>query len=155
MNNNIRIGKISAIDYASGLVRVVYHDKDDAVTGLIPLLSSEYFMPQVGDQVIVLHLSNGTEAGVVLGRPWSEKNKPPESGEGIYRKELSHENGKAYIRYEGGVFVGGVCPDGKAPTGLPGNAVVVAAGGTYIAVSADGVKINGNVTVTGSLTSNE
>lgn len=36
MNNNIRIGKISAIDYASGLVRVVYHDKDDAVTGLIP-----------------------------------------------------------------------------------------------------------------------
>ena len=65
MNNNIRIGKISAIDYASGLVRVVYHDKDDAVTGLIPLLSSEYFMPQVGDQVIVLHLSNGTEAGVL------------------------------------------------------------------------------------------
>ena len=52
---------------------------------------------------------------------------------------------------EDGLFVGGVCPDGKAPTGLPGNAVVVAAGGTYIAVSADGVKINGNVTVTGTL----
>ena len=52
---------------------------------------------------------------------------------------------------EDGLFVGGVGPDGKAPTGLPGNAVVVAAGGTYIAVSADGVKINGNVTVTGTL----
>lgn len=52
---------------------------------------------------------------------------------------------------EDGLFVGGVCPDGKAPTGLPGNAVVVAAGGTYIAVSADGVKINGNITVTGTL----
>ena len=52
---------------------------------------------------------------------------------------------------EDGLFVGGVCPDGKAPTGLPGNAVVVAAGGIYIAVSADGVKINGNVTVTGTL----
>ena len=100
MNNNIRIGKISAIDYASGLVRVVYHDKDDAVTGLIPLLSSEYFMPQVGDQVIVLDL---------------------------YRKELSHENGKAYIRYEGGV----------------------------LKIHADSIVLNGNVTVTGSLTSNE
>ncbi len=127
MNNNIRIGKISAIDYASGLVRVVYHDKDDAVTGLIPLLSNEYFMPQVGDQVIVLHLSNGTEAGVVLGRPWSEKNKPPENGEGIYRKELSHENGKAYIRYKGGV----------------------------LKIHADSIVLDGNVTVTGSLTSNE
>lgn len=77
MKNNIRIGKISAIDYASGLVRVVYHDKDNAVTGLIPLLSNEYFMPEVGAQVIVLHLSNGVEAGVVLGRPWSEKTNRP------------------------------------------------------------------------------
>lgn len=77
MKNNIRIGKISAIDYASGLVRVVYHDKDNAVTGLIPLLSNEYFMPKVGAQVIVLHLSNGVEAGVVLGCPWSEKTSLP------------------------------------------------------------------------------
>lgn len=42
-------------------------------------------------------------------------------------------------------------PGRKGPDRLPGNAVVVAAGGTYIAVSADGVKINGNVTVTGTL----
>ena len=105
----------------------MYHDKDNAVTGLIPLLSNEYFMPEVGAQVIVLHLSNGVEAGVVLGRPWSEKNKPPESGEDLYRKELSHENGKAYIRCEGGV----------------------------LKIHADSIVLNGNVTVTGSLTSNE
>ena len=37
MNNNIRIGKISAIDYASGLVRVVYHDFQ---TARKPVLSS-------------------------------------------------------------------------------------------------------------------
>lgn len=57
----------------------------------------------------------------------------------------------AIMRRRTGCSSAGVCPDGKAPTGLPGNAVVVAAGGTYIAVSADGVKINGNVTVTGTL----
>ena len=45
MENNIRLGKISAIDYAAGTVRVVYHEKDDAVTAPIPLISSEYFMP--------------------------------------------------------------------------------------------------------------
>lgn len=62
MENNIRLGKISAVDYAAGTVRVVYHEKDDAVTAPIPLISSEYFMPEVDDMVMVLHLSNGTEA---------------------------------------------------------------------------------------------
>lgn len=39
MENNIRLGKISAVDYAAGTVRVVYHEKDDAVTAPIPLIS--------------------------------------------------------------------------------------------------------------------
>lgn len=63
MNANIRLGKISSIDYAKGMARVVYHEKDDDVTRLIPLLSHEYKMPPVGSQVLVVHLSNGTEAG--------------------------------------------------------------------------------------------
>lgn len=104
MRNNIRLGKISAIDYAAGMVRVVYHEKDDAVTAPIPLLSTEYFMPEVGDQVAVFHLSNGTEAGVVLGRPWSEKNKPPEGAKGLYRKDLARAPGEAMIRYKDGVL---------------------------------------------------
>lgn len=104
MNNNIRLGKISAIDYAAGTVRVVYHEKDDAVTAPIPLISTEYFMPEVGDQVLVLHLSNGTEAGVVLGRPWSEKNAPPEGSAGLYRKDLTRAPGEAMIRYQAGTL---------------------------------------------------
>ena len=88
MKGEIRLGKISSIDYAKGMARVVYHEKDDDVTRLIPLLSHEYKMPPVGSQVLVVHLSNGTEAGVVLGRPWSEKNVPPEGGATLYRKDL-------------------------------------------------------------------
>ena len=41
MNANIRLGKISSIDYAKGMARVVYHEKDDDVTRLIPLLSHD------------------------------------------------------------------------------------------------------------------
>lgn len=52
---------------------------------------------------------------------------------------------------EDGLFIGGVCPAGKAPTGLPSEAVVLAAGGTYVAVKEDGVTINGNVTISGML----
>lgn len=30
MGNEIRLGKVSAIDYAAGMVRVVYHEKTTA-----------------------------------------------------------------------------------------------------------------------------
>lgn len=101
MANEIRVGKISSVDYAAGTVRVVYHDKDDNVTPAIPLISSEYHMPEVGDAVLVLHLSNGAEAGVVLGRPWSDKHRPPEGAAGLYRKDLGRSPGEAMIRYDG------------------------------------------------------
>lgn len=101
MAHEIRIGKISSVDAASGMVRVVYHDRDDDVTAPIPLLAQEYKLPQIGQQVLVLHLSNGSEAGVVLGAYWNQNNRPPESGEGLYRKELGDSAGEAFFRYDG------------------------------------------------------
>ena len=50
MAAEIRLGKISSIDYAKGMARVVYHEKDDDVTRLIPLISHEYKMPPVGSR---------------------------------------------------------------------------------------------------------
>ena len=94
MKGEIRLGKISSIDYAKGMARVVYHEKDDDVTRLIPLLSHEYKMPPVGSQVLVVHLSNGTEAGVVMGRPWSEKNAPPEVAKSLYTAEVTEKVAK-------------------------------------------------------------
>ena len=103
--NGIRLGKVSDVDYPAGTVRVVYHEKDDDVTRMIPILSTVfsgvYSMPEVGDQILVLHLSNGSEAGVVLGRPWSQKNTPPEGAEKLYRLDMDREPGAAVIRYDG------------------------------------------------------
>ena len=100
MSAEIRVGKVSSIDYPSGMIRVVYHDKDDDVTRPIPLFSSEYAMPPVGALVAVVHLSNGAEAGVVLGRPWSNKLTPPEGFEGLYRKDFDLKPGQCYFRYD-------------------------------------------------------
>lgn len=133
MGNEIRLGKVSAVDDAAGMVRVVYHEKDDSVTRLIPLLSGEYQLPQVGDQVLVLHLSNGAAAGVVIGRPWSEKHKPTEGGAGLYRKELARTPGEAMIRYKDGTLTlkaGCVAVDGN-------------------------LTVQGSLTVTGSITAGE
>ena len=100
MSAEIRVGKVSSIDYPSGMVRVTYPDMDDDVTRLIPLFSSEYAMPPVGALVAVVHLSNGAEAGVVLGRPWSAKLTPPEGFEGLYRKDFDLTPGQCYFRYD-------------------------------------------------------
>lgn len=100
----VRFGKISSVNYEAGTVRVVYHEKDDCVTSEIPLLSFEYMMPEVDDAVLVLHLSNGAEAGVVLGRPWSDENKPPEGSQGLWRKDLDREAGKGMLRYKDGTL---------------------------------------------------
>jgi len=96
----IRIGKISTINYSAGTVRVVYKDRDDNVTKELPMLSFEYHMPKIDDLVLILHLSNGTEAGVVLGRFWTNKNVPAEGYEGLFRKELGNTQGNCFVRYD-------------------------------------------------------
>lgn len=98
----IRVGKVSAIDYDTGMMRVVYTDKGKAVTKVLPYMNfnDEYNMPKIGTQVLTAHLSNGDSRGVVIGPMWDKKNTPAEAGKHIYRKELSKTKGAAYIRYD-------------------------------------------------------
>lgn len=102
MPDDIRVGRVSSINYEKGMIKVLYTDKDQSVTKELPVLSmnDEYKMPDIGDMVLVLHLSNGSSMGVVMGTFWSNSNKPAESGKGIYRKELGSSPGEAYIRYD-------------------------------------------------------
>ena len=101
-DSDIRVGKVSSVDYETGMVRVVYKDKDDTVTAYLPYASinNEYKMPKVGEAVLVAHLSNGSSRGVVVGGYWNSANKPPESGKDIYRKDLSDVPGTAMYRYD-------------------------------------------------------
>jgi phage baseplate assembly protein V len=84
----IRQGKVSSVNYEAGRVRVLYTDKNDAVTAELPLESFEYDMPKVGERIYAAHQSNGVEKGVVLSRYWHDDEVPPEYGPHIWRKEL-------------------------------------------------------------------
>ena len=88
---DIRIGKVSKIDYQSGEIEVVYEDRDNQVTTGLPFLcNGEYSIPddvEVGDMVAVAHLSNGSAAGIVLGTYFNESKKG--KGRGIFYKLLS------------------------------------------------------------------
>lgn len=100
-NSEIRVGRVSSINYETGMARVTYRDKDDSVTGEFPILTNndEYRMPQVGQDVLVAHLSNGSSRGGIIGTLWNRKHQPFEAGKNLYRKELSREKDAAYIRY--------------------------------------------------------
>jgi len=102
MAEEIRIGKVSRIDYETGKIAVTYGDRDDSVTDLLPYLTfgGEYHMPKVEQYVAVMHLSTGAEMGVVLGGYWDVDNRPPVSGKDIFRKELSNEIGKAFMQHD-------------------------------------------------------
>lgn len=103
-DNSIRIGYVSSVDYENGTIKVTYPDRDDAVTDDLPVLTfgGKYFMPKIDDAVLVVHLSNGSSMGIVCGPYWCEGNMPPESGQGLFRQELSANTGEAYIRCQDG-----------------------------------------------------
>lgn len=102
VDTSIRIGIISSVNYEKGMLSVVYPDRDNSVTGDLPYINmnGEYKMPNVDDMVLVLHLSNGTAMGIVIGTVWNNNNVPFESGEGLFRKELGMVPNEAYIRYD-------------------------------------------------------
>lgn len=90
MNDVIRIGKVSSIDYEKGMISVYYEDRTAMVTSIMPVLSnSRYRMPKVGESILVAHLSNGTNAAVVLGTVFNDANVPKSSGQNVYYEELS------------------------------------------------------------------
>lgn len=97
----IRIGKVSSINYKTGMMRVTYTDKNKSVTRELPMLNygSQYHMPEIGQSVAVAHLSNGSSRGVVLGTVWNKNNLPAEGKKGVCRQEFSGTTGAAVQQY--------------------------------------------------------
>lgn len=99
-DTGVRVGRVSSINYQAGTARVVFGDKDSAVTKEVPFVSNnEYNMPLVGDLVQVSHNSNGTMAATIPGSTWNQNNKPYEGGRGIFRKEYSNTKNKCFERF--------------------------------------------------------
>ena len=96
----LRIGKISSINYKNGTAKVTYEDRGGDTTPELPFLAWEYWMPRVGDQVLVGHLSNGSASAFILGPVWNAAHRPYAYGSGYYRKDLSHKANTAAIIYD-------------------------------------------------------
>lgn len=69
MPDGNRIGYVSSFDAGTGMASIYYPDRTGEVTDELPVLMpcGMYQKLSKGDMVLVIHLSNGSEAGVVMG----------------------------------------------------------------------------------------
>lgn len=127
IRNLIRIGIVSSINEEGGTVRVIYDDKDNMVSDELPLLNSEYNMPDIGAQVLCIFLPNGLQQGFCLGGFYSDLNAPPVQNKNIYLKQF--DDGTS-IQYD---------KTSKQLTVNSKNAVIINGN----------VQVNGNIVATG------
>lgn len=99
MDGEIRIGTVSSTDSETGMASVIYQDKGGEVTQMLPYatFNDEYKLPKIGAKVVVVHLSNGSEMGIILGTYWNKSNSAQNPGD--YHKKLSD---RAYFNYDNG-----------------------------------------------------
>ena len=103
-----RIGKVCDQNGKNGTVRVTFPDKDDLVSGELPVVmigshgTKEYHIPEVGTQVLCCFLPNpsgrGMNDGFVLGGFYSTEDPPEESDPKVRCIKLPDGS---YIRFDG------------------------------------------------------
>lgn len=138
----LRIGKISSINYPNGTAKVTYEDRDRAVTGELPFIAWEYWMPRIADTVLVGHLSNGTASAVILGPFWHQNHRPAEGAADLYRKEYHTESGRAYEKYDGSLYSKIISGGGRIQIG---GCTITLSGGAVHIDAPGGVTVNGDV----------
>lgn len=163
MSGIIRKGRVSSVNYDTGMMRVTYKDRDGEVTPEIPMLNNnmEYSMPAIGQDVLVAHLANGSSRGVVLGPIWNQENVPAEAGKDLYRKDFSSRKGVAYTEYDDktGAYrikAANLILDGVNKTELQGPHVLIAANidikveAAALQFQVESIKVSGNVDIDGA-----
>lgn len=124
----IKIGTVSTADPATGSVRVTFADRDDMVSAPLPVITSGGWgkgiaLPEPGETVLCVFLDNGQSAGFCLGTYYGGEEPIPGNANQL---GTWFEDG-SFVYYDRSAHVLQV----KA---------------------ASGVRIDGNLTVTGSIT---
>jgi phage baseplate assembly protein V len=125
----IVIGQVSTSDKTVGSVRVVFPDRDDLVSGELPVITRGGWgrgnaVPQPGETVLCVFLNNSRSSGYCLGTYYGSEDKLPGTADqhGIWFEDGS------YVYYD-------------------------RATKTLNLKAASGVQIDGNLKVTGTITS--
>lgn len=103
-SNIIRIGEVSSIDPAKGTARVAFDDEDSMVSYDLPVIqrntleNHDYWMPDIGEDVLCVFLPTGSEDGFILGSFYAEEVSPPANTENIRMVEFADGTKVSYNR---------------------------------------------------------
>lgn len=152
----IKTGKVSSINRSNGTVQVVFADQNDMVSNDLPMLSFEYEMPDVGDQVLCLFLDNAPEWGFCLGRFYCDAI--PGLDKKVIRRRMEKNKDDSYIEYEidsGNMNLvnakADVTIDAKGKVIIKQAAAVEITTSGNVQIDCTALQINGNVNVNGSI----
>lgn len=79
----LRVGTVSSIDEEKSTVRVFFEDRDEStsndlrVVGRNTMISKDFWLPDVDEQVLCLFDPRGEEDGYVIGSTYSDADKNP------------------------------------------------------------------------------
>lgn len=116
-----KIARVSQVDIAAGAVKAVIVE-DSTVTNWLPMTSSSYDVPMVGDLVMVDFEGGDFSGGLCLGKYFNSENPPAIAETGVYFKKIGDS---VVIKYT--------------------------AATKTLEVFAETIKVTGNVEVTGDL----
>lgn len=76
------IGQVSTADPEAGTVRVAFADRDDMVSGPLPVVTPGGWargnaIPGPGESVVCMFLDSGRSAGICLGTYYGQDDPPP------------------------------------------------------------------------------
>lgn len=168
LNNLIRIGRVSTVDYQKGTARVVFPDDDDVVSYDLPVLhrnalkNKDYNMPDIDERVLCLFLPSGVATGFILGSVYTDAVPPPETT-GNYRTVVFADGTR--VRYDRDKHELTAEIEGTKITAnrkdvlvnTPNDVIVsaannVTANAKTATLNAPAITLNGDVQVTGKLT---
>lgn len=81
----MRLGEVTSIDFAKAKVRVTFDDEDGMTSYWLPVMqrntiaNQDYWLPDIGEDVVCVFFSEGVEDGFVLGSIYAGDVKPPEN----------------------------------------------------------------------------
>ena len=115
VKNLIRLGVVSSKNPSNMTVRVVFDGKENLVSAELPVLNrgsqqvKDYWLPDVGEQVVCLFLpnsnGNGVNEGYVLGSHFSTQDAPVKTGDDIRRIDFGDGSYVEHDRNSGNLTI--------------------------------------------------
>lgn len=149
-----KVGECSTVDFESGTITVTFPDREGVVSRSLPLVIPPGVgqwngLPRPKDMVLCLMLGNGISNGFCVGRvPDKWFGKPNQ--EGIFYEDGSHvfydtESKILYGKLMGGAVI-------ESPENVTVKAKNVITEAETVTIKATSVQIDGNLSVTGTVT---